>query len=241
MRSLLSTCVLVLSIPIAPLSALAQDEENGELQGGVQPRSEAPDPLDRWDIAAWDHFEISMGFIAGEQSLAGTAFEHRGGATPGAAELSQPFAERPFAHHTSLGLRYDVRLVVAYTRMTIGVDFPFAQFAPSDGTYAVGGVDRAVSVRSINPYLLHFGIGGEIPIGPIAPFLDLLGHVRWTEAALSIDGERNVYGSTGFLFSARAGLRLHVRRWFYASVAGEIGIAPAITWQTEVSVGFAIM
>src|SRR5262245_61769249 len=128
MRSLLA--VLVIVTASLPASALAQE---------VQPESEAPDPLDRWDVAAWDHFEVSMGFVAGEQSLAGTSFEHDGGETAGAGQLSQPFAERPFTQHTSLGLRYDVRLVVAYTRMTVGVDFPFTQFTPTESTYDVAG------------------------------------------------------------------------------------------------------
>lgn len=217
-------------------TALAQDL-------AVQPESEAPDPLDQWDIAAWDHFEVSMGFIAGQRAYGTSAFELSNGTTPGAVDLLEPFESEPFTRHTSLGLRYDVRLVAAYTRMTVGFDVPFAQFRASDAQarYSVGGVDRLVSVKSISPFLLHFGIGGEIPIGPIAPFIDVLGHLRWTTATLTIDGVEHEYMENGFEFSARAGMRIHVRRWFYASVAGEIGLAPEISWLGELSVGFAIM
>jgi hypothetical protein len=225
---------------IVPLGVLAQDG-SGEL--AIQPESEAPDPLDRWDVAAWDHFEVSMGFIAGQRAYGASSFELTEGNTPGAVDLVRPFEEGPFERHTSLGLRYDVRLVAAYTRMTVGVDIPFAQFTPSEaqGIYSVGGVDRMVSIKSISPFLLHFGIGAEIPIGPIAPFVDVLGHLRWTDAVLTIDGAEHTYSETGFGFSARAGMRIHVRRWFYASLAGELGMAPEISWLGELSVGFAIM
>jgi len=49
------------------------------------------------------------------------------------------------------------------------------------------------------------------------------------------------YGSFGFGFSGRAGVRLHVRKWFFAAAAGEIGIIGDVRWGAELSVGFALM
>jgi hypothetical protein len=162
---------------------------------------------------------------------------------PGAGELVEPFEDAPFDRLTTMGLRYDVRLVAAYTRMTVGIDIPFAHYRPTDaqGTYRLVDADRRVSVQSISPFLVHFGIGGELPIGPIAPFVDVLGHLRWTNATLAIDGIEHTYSEHGFGFSLRGGLRMHVRRWFYASLAGEVGLVGSVRWGGELSVGFAVM
>ncbi len=233
---LFTTTALVLSLAGA---ASAQDDL---LE--VQPADEAPEPLDRWDIAAWDHFELSMGFIAGVRKFDYAAFALSSEShAPGSNELVAPFEDAPFDRLTTLGLRYDLRLVAAYTRMTVGVDIPFAHYRPTDAqrVYRVGDVDRSVTVRSISPFLVHFGIGGEIPIGPLAPFVDVLGHLRWTTAELAIDGVDHTYAEHGFGFSARAGLRLHVRRWFFASLAGEAGLVGDFRWGGDLSVGFSMM
>jgi hypothetical protein len=241
--SLCSFAVFLGSLAVLAPSVLAQDHGEEE-RPAIQSPDEAPDPIDRWDIAAWDHFELSMGFIAGVRSYESSSFALDSEArVSGATDLVDPFTAPPFDALTTLGLRYDLRLVAAYTRMTVGIDIPFAQYQPTiaRGTYVVDGVERSVAVKSISPFLLHLGIGAEIPIGPIAPFVDVLGHVRWTQAELSIDGMSHDYAESGFGFSARAGVRLHVRRWFFASLSGEVGLIGDFRWGGELSVGFAIM
>lgn len=240
-RTLTSTLGVTLFIACTAATAGAQDRD-GPL--AVEPADRAPSPLDRWDIAAWDHFELSMGFIAGQRRFDYASFglDSEPGVA-GASELVEPFQDAPFDRLTTLGLRYDLRLVAAYTRMTVGVDVPFAYYRPTEaqGTYRIGEGTHTVRVRSISPVLVHFGIGGEIPIGPLAPFVDVLGHLRWTTAELAIDGVKHTYSEHGFGFSARAGLRLHVRKWFYASLAGEVGLVGDLRWGGELSVGFALM
>ncbi len=39
----------------------------------------------------------------------------------------------------------------------------------------------------------------------------------------------------------RAGVRLHVRKWFFAAIAGEIGVVGPMVWAADLSVGFAVM
>ena len=243
------------AVLLPSLRAQAQDSVRTEDAGGprttddafdVEPETGAPPPLDRWDLAAWDHFELSMGFIAGVRRYDHAAFTLDDTDAPvhaGAIDLAEPFEDEPFDRLTTMGLRYDARLVAAYTRMTVGIDIPFAHYRPTQAraSYDVGGTAREVILRDVSPFLLHFGIGGEIPIGPIAPFIDVLGHLRWTTVTLGIDGVDHTYREHGFGFSARAGLRLHVRRWFYASLAGELGIVGDTRWGTELSVGFAMM
>ena len=76
--------------------------------------------------------------------------------------------------------------------MTVGYDQPFMapRLGEGEGSYSVGGVMRTVQVRGIRSYDLRFGIGGEYPIGPIAPFVDLIGSVRWVGTTLAIDYRR---------------------------------------------------
>jgi hypothetical protein len=192
---------------------------------------------------ACDHFELTMGFVAGARRFDKESFAMSGGGgeIDGAGSLVEPFQNPPFDNVPVFGLRYDLRLVVSYVRMTVGVDFPFAYFQPGQtrGIYDVGGIERDVVVRKIRPYELRFGIGGEYPIGRIAPFVDLIGEVDWTKTELAIDGDKVAYDATSFGFSARAGMRVYLREWFFISVAGEYGIVGNRFWGAELSLGFA--
>ncbi|MCK9461189.1 MAG: hypothetical protein M0R80_16300 [Proteobacteria bacterium] len=190
-----------------------------------------------------DHFELTMGFIAGARRYDGESFAHEkgGGGVAGVKALVEPFGQAPYDDCTVFGLRYDLRLVVSHVRMTAGVDFPFASFEPADTrrSYDVAGVEREIAVQKIRPYELRFGIGGEIAIGRFAPFVDLIGEVDWVSTELVVDGETVGYGACSFGFSARVGARLYVREWFFVAAAGEIGIVGQRFWGAELSLGFS--
>lgn len=47
--------------------------------------------------------------------------------------------------------------------------------------------------------------------------------------------------STTFGYSIRGGIRLQVRRWFFASIAGEVGLNGDVLWGGELSVGFSTL
>ncbi|MCA9619419.1 MAG: hypothetical protein KC731_10355 [Myxococcales bacterium] len=204
---------------------------------------ESPKPLDADNESVWDHFELSMGFLAGGRRYDKTNFAYQDGDGGVAKGLREPFRADPFHHVPVFGLRYDVRLVASYVRMTAGFDLPFASFdsLASTGNYVLDGESHQVSVQGIYPKELRFGIGGEYPFGPVAPFIDVLGGVHWVTADLTVDGKPASYDATSFSFSARAGLRLHVRDWFFASIAGEAGIVGETVWGAELAVGFALM
>ncbi len=190
-----------------------------------------------------DHFEFTMGFIAGERGYGGESFAHDGGGkgVDGAGALVAPFRRAPYDRVTALGLRYDLRLVVSYVRMTVGVDFPFASFDPDDtrGTYDVGGVEREIVVQKLRPYELRFGIGGEYAFKRFVPFVDLIGEVDWVKTALTVDGAAVQYEASSFGFAARAGARLYLRDWFFAQLSGDVGIVGQRRWDAELSLGFA--
>jgi hypothetical protein len=106
---------------------------------------------------------------------------------------------------------------------------------------SVGNTSRKISVQSIDPIDLRFGIGAEYPIGPVVPFVDVMGGVHWVNTTLSVDEHQVDYSASSFALSARAGARLHVRRWFFAQLAGEVGLLGDVRWGAELSVGFAFM
>jgi hypothetical protein len=205
---------------------------------------EAPRPIDEREEAPWDHLELSMGFLSGGRSYLKTPFNRAGDPSPTLSpELYAPFQSPPFDNVLANGLRYDVRLVVSYVRLTVGLDLPFASYSPTEANrrLVIGGVERQVSLDSLSFRDLRFGIGGEYPIGPIAPFVDVMGAVHWVDARVAVDGQATDFDATSFGFSIRAGARIHVRKWFFATASGEVGLVGDVRWGAELSVGFAIL
>jgi hypothetical protein len=195
-------------------------------------------------FAEGTHLEFTMGFLAGQRSYSKTSFEFEEGTAEGigGGGLIEPFVKPPFDTATVLGLRYDLRLVVSYIRMTVGLDLPFPTFKSSDSKaiYDVTGTQRTVTVQSLSAKELRFGIGGEYPYKSVACYADLLGGVHWVDTDLAIDGLKAQYGAVNFAFSGRAGVRAHVRSWFFATASGEVGIIGDTRWNAELGVGFSI-
>jgi hypothetical protein len=74
----------------------------------------------------------------------------------------------------------------------------------------------------------------------VTPFVDVIGGLHWVSTDLSIDGQKASYSATKFGFSVRPGLRLEIKRWFFAQAAGEVGIVGDLRWNAELSVGVAL-
>jgi hypothetical protein len=194
-------------------------------------------------FAQGDHFEFTMGFLAGQRSYSKTSFKFEEGTNEGIGlgGLVAPFVEPPFDKTTVLGLRYDVRVVMSFIRMTVGFDVPFTTYKVSDSTapYDVNGTMRQVTVQSLSAKELRFGIGGEYPFKKVAIFADLIGGVHWVDTELAVDGYKANYSATSFAFSGRAGVRAYVRKWFFATASGEIGLIGDLLWNAEFAVGFS--
>lgn len=208
-----------------------------------EPPLPPPDPEER-DMFIGDHFELTMGFLAGQRDYTGSTFEFdEGNATSvGGGQIVEPFAGAPFDKVTVFGLRYDMRLVVSYIRMLAGFDFPFPSFRSRDttGTYILNGEKRQVTVQSLSAKELRFGIGAEYQYKSFAPFIDVIGGVHWVDTEFAVDGLKASYGASNFAFSVRGGARLHVRPWFFVAASGELGLVGDILWNGELSVGFSI-
>ena len=185
-----------------------------------------------------DHLAFSMGFLGAARDYRSAPFEVRdgSGARLLGADPREPFRNAPFDRLPVYGLRYDTRLVISGVRMTAGFDFPFASAAATRAN--LGGEDRAVSLASLRQYELRFGIGYEAPVKKFVPFIDLLGGVHWTTATLLVDGEPVNYASRAFAYSVRAGVRVDLRKSFFMSAAGELGLGGDVRWGGELVVGF---
>lgn len=125
----------------------------------LEDADDAPPPIDDRTIAGWDHFELSMGFLAGQHRLRNARWSNAATLDPSV------FAGAPFDRVEAYGLRYDLRLVVAHVRMTAGVDIPFAAYDVDATRTSLEGV--RTEVPELKLFGFHFGIGAEYPIGPV--------------------------------------------------------------------------
>ena len=186
-----------------------------------------------------DHFELTFGFMAGQRDYTTSSFAYQEG--DGSQSLTQPFEQTPFDNLTVMGLRWELRGVISYVRMTMAFDLPFSSFRAPDttATYTVEGVESEVIVQSVRPYDLRFGLGGEYSFGTVAPYADLIGGLNWTDVDLTVGGQSVSYSSQTFNLSARAGLRVYLRDMFFIGVSGEAGILGNVTWSAGLTAGFA--
>jgi hypothetical protein len=193
-----------------------------------------------------DHVEFTMGFLGGQRAYDSLAFALDSASAanqiPGAAKLTQPFTQAPYKSVDMLGLRYELRVHIAYARMTAGFDLPFSVYnqVGTAASYDVGGQMRSVAVQSLSAKEAHFGLGAEVPFGRFVPFVDLIGGVHWVSTDLTIDGLQGSYSSTAFAMSLRGGARAYMRRWFFVQAAGEVGLLGDLRWNAELSVGAAL-
>jgi len=186
-----------------------------------------------------DHFEFSMGFLSGARNYTKMPFEvtDGAGARAIASDTREPFRLSTFDRVPVYGLRYDTRLVLSCVRMTAGIDLPFASF-PAASRVMLGGTEHTLAVDSLRPYELRFGIGVEAPWRPVVPFLDLIGGVHWTSASLLVDGDKVSYSATSFAYAVRGGVRVDLRKAFFITASGEVGLSGDIRWGADLSVGF---
>jgi hypothetical protein len=173
-----------------------------------------------------------MGFLATSQDHSATGF-----ANGGAPSVSAAFQGAPYDRSLGLGLRYDARAVLSHVRMTFGVDLPFTAF---DGAPTTRVDAHDVTARSMWSWALRFGLGAEYGFGAVTPFVDLMGSAQRVTTTASVDGRATDYEAFRFGFTGRAGARVYLRRWFFVTASGEVGIVGPTRWGADVGVGFRV-
>ncbi len=183
------------------------------------------------DPASDDHFEATMGFLAMGLDHTASGFIADGHNIA----LADAFRAAPYNGVTGYGLRYDVRLVLSHVRMTAGLDLPFTSL----GNRETQRVDEhEVTPRELHAWAVRFGLGAEYRIGAVTPFVDLIGSLMHASTTLTVDGTARDYTADRFGFTARGGLRLDLRRYFFVMASGEYGLVGAARWGADVSAGF---
>jgi hypothetical protein len=252
-RSFLLSFVLLSLLVAAPaaaedatdpsLDAPATDSETTEPLTGdrdAHERALAAEPREAPRDRTMEHlrFEGTIGFLGGWARYADLGLA---GALPPSAFDSGPVAGAPIA-----GLRYDLRLVVAFVRMTAGADLAWSLYGAREGTRTLVFDDgtRTVTDRSVFSWALRFGLGLELAASEdVRLFADLLGSVRFVEVQSSIasgtTASTNVSSQvTTFVPGLRVGARVRVVDAFFVQLAADA--SPIGPWVTgELSVGGA--
>lgn len=188
------------------------------------------------DIREYRRFEITMGFVGGwerhsEVGLAGTPVID-----------AAAFDEGPAASLGVAGLRYDLRLVLAFMRMTIGVDVLFGLF-DSDVqrmTTLADGTSVALLDRNFFSWTLRFGIGAEFAVGDIRLFGDVLGVVNFPELESNVGDATATYDAIAFSPGLRLGVRIPVLEWFFVQLEADGAFVGPWAAHGALSVGGAI-
>jgi len=186
------------------------------------------------------HAEVAVGFMGGVRSSGAAPFAVKGKAS-GDAGLEKPFEASPFEDSAVVGPRVEMRVVVTPIRLTVGYQRPYPTWHGLQSTRVTlpDGRDVTASTRGLSIDELRFGLGVEAPLGPVSPFVDLVGDMGWSRAELAVDGSSASYVSESFSLAARGGLRVQTHDVVFVEVAGEAGLVGAHDWSGHVMVGFA--
>jgi hypothetical protein len=198
------------------------------------------DPCDRGD---GDHWELSLGFMGGQMTYGTTPFAFDSGSAsslPGATQLVTPFTGAPYSAMWQVGPRVESRLVMKHVRVSVGYQWALPRYSLAEATTtaSVGGVNRLITVQSLQSGDLRFGLGAETSWGPVTPFVDLVGTMHFISTDLVIDGSTARYTATTFSYAVQAGLRIYLHDSFYVVAAGEYGWLGEDLWSATVGVGW---
>lgn len=188
------------------------------------------------DVMEHVRFEGTLGFLGGWARHADVGLTGSPSLPPGAFDAGA-LAGAPIA-----GLRYDLRLVVAFVRMTAGADLAWSLFRAADTTRAIESASGAQSLtdRAVFLWALRFGLGLEATLDDrVRLFADLLGSVRFLEVQAALDGASTTQSAVSFAPGLRLGARMRIVDSFFVQLAADG--SPFGPWVSgELSVGGAI-
>lgn len=179
-------------------------------------------------------FEGTIGFLGGWSRYADAGLS---GPLPASAFEQGVGQGAPIA-----GLRYDVRLVVAFVRMTIGADLAWSLFRAQDTTRTIVIDDgtRTLSDRAAFLWALRFGLGLEVGVSEdVRLFGDVIGSVRFLEVQSTLDSTNVTSSVVSFAPGLRVGARIRIVDAFFVQLAADA--SPFGPWIAgDVAVGGAL-
>jgi len=192
-------------------------------------------------ISEENHFELSVGFMGGARSYGEGSFQMNRGDSD-IAGARDPFDSGLYRNVPVVGPRWESRMVVSHTRLTLGYQIPFAVYEPQDEHVLIDTPtgQKDVAPESLFAHEIRFGLGAEVPAEHVAPFVDLVGDLHLVNTTLAVDGEPTRFRSTSFSMAARAGARIQIEEHIFVEVSGEVGIVGPTQYGGQVMVGTAL-
>ena len=204
-------------LPLAVMAVIAAEPFEQPSQSPPPPTPAEERAAARERYVERSHSELSFGYLGEWRDDTQRSWELASkDAPPSAAALTAPFVGRPFSGYRASGMSLESRTVWDGVRFTLGLRWPFASYRMADTTSSVdfGGSTHEIMVRSVSLFDFRTGLGYEVPFRVVTPFVDVLGDVENTSAALVIDGAPTQWKATGFSLGARAGVRIQVSQVF---------------------------
>jgi hypothetical protein len=185
-----------------------------------------------------DRFELDFAFLAGARSYDDVPFSYVDGAASPA--LTAPaFRGIPVA-----GPSFGARAVVNHLRIGFRWERPFARNFDRDFDLQAGAEPTAAgapaTVRALSSSAYRFAIGYEHTIGPVTPFVDLVGTAEVVTADLLAGDTQSTFESAVFGYSLQAGARYHVSNHWFVHLSGELGPTSPIDHSVHLGVGVSI-
>lgn len=205
----LSFVVLMLLWPLSrPVLAQAQASASSEFE----PRLE--------EAGAEEHvhlrLELTMGFAGGVGRYSEVGLTGNPALPPGT------FDGGPASGAGMVGLRYDLRLVVSFVRMTIGGDLLWGLFdGTSPRTLDEAGTPITIADRRLFDGALRFGLGLEANLDGVRLFADVIGVLHFVEASVERQGDAVTHRATTFSPGLRLGVRIPIVEHFFVQVAAD--------------------
>lgn len=204
-----------------------------------------PPPPNPCDHAGGDRFELDFGLMGGQMNYGTTPFAFDSGNASdlsGATQLVAPFGAAPFNSVWQLGPRVDSRVVKKHVRVTLGYQYALPRYSLANvtTTYSVGGVERLVTVQDLHSSDFRFGLGAEFTVGPLTPYVDLIGTLHSISTALAIDGEIARYTAMTFSYAVQGGVRVYLGDRFFVTAAGEYNLIGEDRFAAMLGVGWVV-
>lgn len=199
-------------------------------------------PMARADtLGEEDRFELTAGFLGGARSYGWAPFAVSAPRSAPAG-IDAPFEAAPFQDTLVFGPAWESRIVVQGIRGTVGVQLPFPDWEDrADHTATLSdGTAASAEARGMLAPEIRLGLGFEPRIGPVTPFVDLVGDIHLVQAELAIDDKPSTWHSRSFSLAPRAGVRVELGDAVFTEVSADYGVFGAHEWGAQWMVGVAL-
>lgn len=181
---------------------------------------------DAWQTEA--RADFVMGFVGGQRNPAAAPFAQDEG--PASASVTEAFLSGVPSGTTAFGPSWEARMVIQHVRFDLGV----AAWWPDWPADAAAG-----PVHGLRGQELIFGLGVEPPIGPVTPFVDLLGRATAWQADLPVGDDETRWSADGFDPAVRLGLLGVIDDHLLVEAAGTVLPLDPSVWDVSIRAGFA--